>query len=197
MTRLSLEHIAATSAFFETHLGTSGLMGIFRDLDPAETVRACGVAWDRGAGLVEVPVQSPAAFASLRAAVAAGHERGTFVGAGTVLTVRQVETVAEIGGTFCVSPGIDAEISLACERLGLLHLPGVATATEVGLAWKLGLRWVKAFPASVLGPAWVTAMLGPFPGLNVVCTGGMRLDTRSDYLAAGARAVAIGGRWPT
>ena len=142
-----------------------------------------------------MPVQSAGALDSLRAAVAAGRECGEVVGAGTVLTVEQVRVVAEIGGRFCVSPGIDAEISLACEQSGLHYLPGVATATEVGLAMKLGHTWVKAFPASVLGPAWVSAILGPFPGLNVVCTGGMRLDSRAKYLATGARAVAISGGW--
>lgn len=185
----------SAAEFFETHLGASGLMGIFRNLSPEATVEACDTAWAAGAGLVEVPVQSVAAFESLRAAVSAGRRRGAQVGAGTVLTEEQVATVAEIGGTFCVSPGLDAKISVACERLGLHYLPGVATATEIGHARELGHTWVKAFPASLLGPEWVTAMLGPFPDLNVVCTGGMRLESRGDYLAAGARAVAIGGGW--
>jgi len=137
-TRMSAAHAALTAEFFETHLGSSGLMGIFRNQHPEQTVRGCRMAWDRGVGLVEVPVQSAAALDSLRAAVAAGAERGAVVGAGTVLTVEQVVTVAELGGRFCVSPGIDAEISLACERANLHYLPGVATgarAVAIGGGW--------------------------------------------------------------
>jgi len=192
---MSAAHASATAEFFEAHLGGSALMGIFRNQDAEQTVRSCRMAWASGAGLVEVPVQSAAAFLSLAAAVREGVEHGAVVGAGTVLTVGQVETVARLGGQFAVSPGFDNEISLACEHLGLYYLPGVATATEVRLATKAGHNWVKAFPASLLGPGWVTAMLGPFPDLDVVCTCGMRLETRDLYIAAGARAVAIGGGW--
>jgi 2-dehydro-3-deoxyphosphogluconate aldolase/(4S)-4-hydroxy-2-oxoglutarate aldolase len=103
--------------------------------------------------------------------------------------------IANLGVTFCVSPGTDLEVAEACEAAGIFHLPGVAIATEISIAFNHGYVWMKAFPASVLGSAWVSAMRGPFPQVKLVCTGGMSMDTMPEYLAAGARAVAIGGRW--
>jgi hypothetical protein len=54
-----------------------------------------------------------------------------------------------------------------------------------------GVRWLKAFPASVLGPEWVKAMLGPFPDINFIATGGMRAGNADGYLDAGVRVVGL------
>ncbi|HEU4598806.1 MAG TPA: bifunctional 4-hydroxy-2-oxoglutarate aldolase/2-dehydro-3-deoxy-phosphogluconate aldolase, partial [Solirubrobacterales bacterium] len=75
---------------------------------------------------------------------------------------------------------------------GLLSMPGVATASEVQLAMKAGLTWLKAFPASVLGTGWLSAMRGPFPRAQFVTTGGMSAANAGEYLRAGARVVAVG-----
>jgi 2-keto-3-deoxy-6-phosphogluconate aldolase len=71
-------------------------------------------------------------------------------------------------------------------------LPGVSTATEVQLAMKEGLTWLKAFPASLLGTAWFGAMRGPFPRATFVATGGMDASTSPSFLSAGVRVVAVG-----
>ncbi|MFJ3343666.1 bifunctional 4-hydroxy-2-oxoglutarate aldolase/2-dehydro-3-deoxy-phosphogluconate aldolase [Streptomyces diastaticus] len=77
-------------------------------------------------------------------------------------------------------------------QAGLPHLPGVSTPTEVGRARRRGLHWVKAFPASSLGPSWIRAVRAPFPRLRVVATGGLDLRNASAFLEAGARVVALG-----
>lgn len=71
-------------------------------------------------------------------------------------------------------------------------LPGVATASEVQAAMKDGLTWLKAFPAALLGPAWFTAMAGPFPGANFVATGGMDASNAGEFLDKGVQVVAVG-----
>jgi len=71
-------------------------------------------------------------------------------------------------------------------------LPGVGTATELQLALKEGLTWVKAFPASLLGTGWFVAMRGPFPQAMFVATGGMDASTAPTFLKAGVRVVAVG-----
>ena len=83
--------------------------------------------------------------------------------------------------------GLDRRISL-----GLDHLPGVATATEIQRALALGLRWQKAFPATVLGPEWFAAMRAPFPMARFVATGGITTNNARSYLDAGAAAISLG-----
>lgn len=95
---------------------------------------------------------------------------------------------AQAGAQYTVAPGLDLTVLAA----GLPHLPGVATATEVPHARAAGCRWLKAFPAVALGPAWLRAITGPFPDVAIVATGGLRLADVPEYLAAGARVVALG-----
>ena len=176
----------------EDVFGDDRIMAILRGLPERETVELASRAWDLGIRLVEVPVQTPDALPSLRAAVAAGRERGLPVGAGTVISLEQVREVAASGAAFTVAPGFDPAVATASAGMGLPHLPGVATPGEIQAALRHGLTWLKAFPASVLGTAWFTAMRGPFPQIKLVATGGLDARTAPDYLAAGARVVAVG-----
>lgn len=178
--------------FFAAHLGRNPVLGIFRGLDPQRTVDMCVRAWDFGVELVEIPVQTPDAMPSLRAAVAAAAERGKSVGAGTVTTVDQLVAVREIGAEFTVAPGLHPEVVAESHRIGLPHLPGVATATEIASALALGNTWLKAFPARQLGAGWITAQLAPFPSVRFVATGGIDAGNAADFLAAGCRGVAVG-----
>ncbi len=167
-------------------------MAILRGLPASETVTLACRAWDLGIEAVEVPVQTQDALPSLRAAIAAGRERGHGVGAGTVISVDQVRDVAAAGAAFTVAPGFDPEVATASADAGLPHLPGVATPTEIQRALRHGLTWLKAFPAGALGTGWFTAMRGPFPQVAFVATGGIDARNASGYLEAGARMVAVG-----
>lgn len=173
-------------------LATSPVMALFRGSSPAESVRLAERAWDAGIDLVEVPIQTPAALDALRAVVAAGRERGKPVGAGTVVTAAQVAASRQAGAVFTVAPGLDSEVLAASREADLPHLPGVATPSEVQCAVRAGLTWLKAFPATALGPAWFRAMAGPFPDVRFVATGGIDATTARIYLDAGARMVAVG-----
>ncbi|MGI5151255.1 bifunctional 4-hydroxy-2-oxoglutarate aldolase/2-dehydro-3-deoxy-phosphogluconate aldolase [Plantactinospora sp. CA-294935] len=181
-----------STAFFDSLFASQPVMAILRGFDPDRTVELCQRAWDAGIDVVEVPVQSPDALPSLHAAIAAGRERDRPVGAGTVLTPEQVHTVYEAGAVFTVAPGYDPEVAAECSRLGLAHLPGVATSSEIGQALRTGHTWLKAFPASELGTGWLRAQRGPFPAVKFVATGGVDADNAEDFLAAGARVVAVG-----
>ncbi|AVT29077.1 2-dehydro-3-deoxyphosphogluconate aldolase [Plantactinospora sp. BC1] len=181
-----------STTFFDTLFADQPVMAILRGFDPDRTVELCQRAWDAGIDVVEVPVQSPDALPSLHAAIAAGRDRDRSVGAGTVITPEQVRTVYEAGAVFTVAPGYDPEVAAECFRLGLAHLPGVATSSEIGQALRAGHTWLKAFPASELGTGWLRAQHGPFPTVKFVATGGVDADNAADFLAAGARVVAVG-----
>lgn len=180
----------AAAEFFDAQLRRR-VMVILRGTGAA-TVGLCERAWSAGVELVEVPVQSENDLVALRVAVAAGASHGRVVGAGTIVTVELVDAVADAGAAFTVAPGLDPAIAAASLAHGLPHLPGVATATDVHNAQRLEMPWQKAFPASVLGPAWIRALLGPFPAARFVATGGIHVDNARDFLDAGCRAVALG-----
>ena len=103
-----------------------------------------------------------------------------------------MRTAASLGAAFTVAPGYDREIAAASWAKGMPHLPGVATATDVQRALADGHTWLKAFPASVLGPDWIRAMRGPFPEARFVATGGIQRGNAAGFLRAGASMVAIG-----
>lgn len=181
-----------TKAFFDEHLSKHPVMGIFRGLSTTKTVELCEKAWEAGVQLIEVPIQSDDAIATLRAVVAAGADRGKLVGAGTVTTASLVQAAADAGARFTVAPDLNQEVATEADRQGLAHLPGVATSTEIGQALRLGLTWQKMFPAAQLGADWAAAQHGPFPQVQFVATGGIHAGNAQAFLDAGVRAVAIG-----
>ncbi|WP_306323010.1 MULTISPECIES: bifunctional 4-hydroxy-2-oxoglutarate aldolase/2-dehydro-3-deoxy-phosphogluconate aldolase [unclassified Streptomyces] len=168
------------------------VMAILRGMPIDKSVELAVRAWDLGIECVEVPVQTEEAAGVLAAVVAAGAERGKPVGAGTVTSGERLGWAVEAGAAFTVAPGLDVEVARASVAAGLPHLPGVATATDVQAARAVGLSWLKAFPASVLGVEWFRAMRGPFPEVPFVATGGMDAGNAAAYLAGGAKVVAVG-----
>ncbi|MCU1555107.1 MAG: 2-dehydro-3-deoxyphosphogluconate aldolase, partial [Arthrobacter sp.] len=152
----------------------------------------CSKAWDLGIDVVEIPVQTPDAIPSLRAAAAAARERGKDVGAGTIISPDQVAAVLHAGATFAVAPGFSPSVTSACLQHGLPHMPGVSTSTDITAALSEGLHWLKAFPAAQLGSGWITAQLAPFPHVSFVATGGLTGENAEEFLNAGARVVAVG-----
>lgn len=180
------------NAAFDTLLAGRPLMAIFRGLGVDRSLALARQAWELGIDVVELPIQSADDVAALAAVAEAGRAEGRIVGAGTVVSPRHVEQAAAAGAAFTVSPGFDEAVVRASFDAGLPPLPGVATGSEVQSAMSLGLTWLKAFPASLLGPAWFGAMAGPFPGARFVATGGMDASNAGEFLARGVRTVAVG-----
>jgi 2-dehydro-3-deoxyphosphogluconate aldolase/(4S)-4-hydroxy-2-oxoglutarate aldolase len=178
--------------WFTSGLASCPVMGVFRGLSPIATVALANDAWDIGVTQVEVPIESPSSLPSLVAAIAAGSDRGMRVGAGTIISAAQLRMAVEAGAAYVVSPGLDPSLIALADRAGMPVLPGVATASEILRAQSMGFTWLKAFPASVLGPGWFTAMKGPFPELNLVGTGGVNGHNAAELLSAGASVVGVG-----
>ncbi|WP_219416421.1 bifunctional 4-hydroxy-2-oxoglutarate aldolase/2-dehydro-3-deoxy-phosphogluconate aldolase [Pseudonocardia nigra] len=184
--------MASVARFFDETFAQQRVMAILRGFSVERTVELAQRAWDNGIHAVEVPIQSAEAIDALAAAVRAGAARGLPVGAGTVVTLEHVAQAADAGAAFTVAPGFDERVAAASAAAGLAHLPGVASASEVQRALGLGLTWMKAFPAAVLGAGWFSAMRGPFPQVRFVATGGMGAANAREFLDAGASVVAVG-----
>lgn len=177
---------------FEELFGNTRLMAILRGMGVERSLAVSNTAWDLGIDVIELPIQTADDLEALRVVAAAGRERGKVVGAGTVVSAEHVAQALSAGAAFTVSPGLDLDVVRASHDAGLISLPGIATASEVQSALTAGLTWLKAFPASVLGTEWLTAMNAPFPQARFVTTGGMNAANAGEYLDAGASVVAVG-----
>jgi 2-dehydro-3-deoxyphosphogluconate aldolase/(4S)-4-hydroxy-2-oxoglutarate aldolase len=116
------------------------------------------------------------------------------VGAGTVLDATAAAACIDAGATFIVSPGLDVETVAYCRKAGVAVLPGALTPTEIIAAWKAGADIVKVFPASAVGgAAYLKAVKGPLPHIEMLPTGGVSVETAASFIKAGACALGVGG----
>ena len=139
---------------FEACLKQCPAIAILRGVQPAEITDVCAVLCKAGITLLEIPLNSPDAFASIAKAASFCAEHGMMAGAGTVLTPEDAEQVREAGGTFIISPDTDPDVIRRTRELGMVSIPGFFTATEGFTAVKAGADYLKLFPAK-LGPGYV------------------------------------------
>ena len=114
------------------------------------------------------------------------------IGAGTVLTKKQVELTAQAGGKFIISPNVDEEVITATVEHGLVSMPGALTPSEICQAHKYGADFVKLFPISDLGAGYVKAVKAPLSHIKLLAVGGITDENMSEYLNAGVCGFGIG-----
>lgn len=146
-----------------------------------------------GLPCAEVTFRTAAAEESIRRMSQAFPEM--LVGAGTVLSVEQVDRAVGAGAKFIVSPGFDPEVVDYCIAKNIPVFPGCVTPSEVAQAVKRGLKVVKFFPAGQFGGvATIKALTAPFVGLKIMPTGGVGPKNLAEYLECKS-VIACGGSW--
>lgn len=146
-----------------------------------------------GLPVAEVTFRTEAAEESIKKMSAAYPEM--LVGAGTVLTIDQVDRAVGAGAKFIVSPGFDPEIVDYCIEKNIPVFPGVITPTELAQAVKRGLKVVKFFPAEQFGGvATIKALSAPYTTVKFMPTGGVSAKNLADYLS-NPKIIACGGSW--
>lgn len=117
------------------------------------------------------------------------------VGAGTVLTIEQVDRAVATGAKFIVSPGFDPEIVDYCLEKKIPVFPGCVTPSEVAQAAKRGMKVIKFFPAEQAGGiARIKAMAAPYTMMEFMPTGGIGVNNLKDYLSFD-KILCCGGSW--
>lgn len=145
-----------------------------------------------GLSVAEVTLRSMSALDSLRA-MARNEE--LLVGAGTVLSVEQVDAAVDAGAQFIVSPGLAPEVINRARERGVPVLPGAVTPTEMMAALSLGLTVLKFFPAVAFGGLRaIGSLASPFSELSFVPTGGVDATNMAGYLQL-PNVPAVGGSW--
>ncbi len=169
----------------------AGLIAVIRAARPDEAVRVAGALLAGGIPAVELTFSTPGAAEAL-AEVRRRYGEEVLIGAGTIREPAQVEAAVRAGAAFLVTAHLRLDLLAAMLQTGLPVAPGVFTPSEVAQALDAGAQAVKLFPASTGGPRHLRALLGPFPGLRVIPTGGIGIDDLGGWFAAGALAVGIG-----
>ena len=169
-----------------------GLIAILRGIRPDE-VAAIGLAlYKAGFRVIEVPLNSPQPFESirlLRATLAAD----CVVGAGTVLSTRQVAEVKNAGGEVIVMPHSDVKVISAAKQAAMACAPGVATLTEAFAALAAGADVLKMFPAEQLSPIVVKAWRAVIPSdVALIPVGGITPANMAPFVVAGASGFGLG-----
>ena len=174
------------------YLSPLPLIAVLRGITPDEIAAVAEALTAEGFRILEVPLNSPQPFESIRR-LAQGHGDRCLVGAGTVLDVADVARVRDAGGRLIVMPHADTAIVREAKRLQMTCLPGVATPTEAFASLAAGADGLKMFPAEAMLPAALRAWRAVLPtGTLVFAVGGIRPDNMAPWWTEGAAGFGTG-----
>lgn len=177
---------------FKRYSDLCPLVAIIRGVTPDE-VEAVGEAiFAAGIRIIEVPLNSPNPFESIRRLSSKMGDRA-LVGAGTVLTAGQVREVERAGGRLIVSPNSNPDVIRATTHAGLVSVPGYFTPSEAFAAIDAGATALKVFPAEAASADMIRAQRAVFPkDLPLLIVGGVTAQTMQPWLEAGANGFGLG-----
>lgn len=168
------------------------LVAILRGLHPDQAVDIGAALVEAGFRILEVPLNSPRPFESIRLLADAFGGRAV-VGAGTVVDPADVARLQEAGGRLVVMPHTDPEVIRAAKAADLACVPGVATPSEAFAALRAGADALKLFPADTLGPAVLKAWRAVLPAdVAILPVGGITPANMGPWKAAGAAGFGLG-----
>lgn len=173
-------------------LESTGVIAIVRLADYSAAVDVAKALLQGGISVVEFTYTNPRAGQAIEQIKSALGD-DVFAGAGTVLDPETARAALLQGADFVVTPTVRTETIQLCRRYSVPTVIGALSPTEILTAWEGGATFVKVFPAGTLGPTYLKDVAGPLPHIPLIPTGGINVDNAGAFIAAGARAVAIGG----
>lgn len=169
------------------------LVAILRGIRPFEASDHVGTLIEEGFRYIEIPLNSPDWQQSIPAMVAQ-YSGKALMGGGTVLNVEQVDFLAQAGARLVVTPNTHPAVIRRAVDAGMLVCAGCATATEAFTALEAGAQWLKIFPSSAFGPAYISALKAVLPPeVPVLAVGGVTPENLGEYLRAGCVGAGLGG----
>ncbi|MBP1853030.1 2-dehydro-3-deoxy-6-phosphogalactonate aldolase [Rhizobium halophytocola] len=168
------------------------LVAILRGIKPEEVEGIVENLLAAGFEAIEIPLNSPDPFTSIaKARALAPADR--LIGAGTVLTVENVDRLHDCGGDLVVTPNTNPAVIRAAAERGMVTMPGAFTASEAFAAIDAGASALKFFPANVLGAAGIGAIRAVMPPeIPLGAVGGVSDADFADYMKVGVRCFGLG-----
>ncbi|MBS3813423.1 bifunctional 4-hydroxy-2-oxoglutarate aldolase/2-dehydro-3-deoxy-phosphogluconate aldolase [Candidatus Bipolaricaulota bacterium] len=161
-----------------------------RAKSPEKLLRAARAIKEGGVFCIEVSMTTPNALQVISEVSKELDE--VVIGAGTVLDPETARTVILAGAEYIVSPTLDVKTVETARRYDRLVAPGAFTPTEILRAWEAGADVVKVFPASRLGPKFISDVKAPLPQLSLMPTGGVNVENAAEFIRAGADLICAG-----
>jgi 2-dehydro-3-deoxyphosphogluconate aldolase / (4S)-4-hydroxy-2-oxoglutarate aldolase len=168
-----------------------GVIAILRGIDSDRVVPIVQTLYEGGIKAVEVTLNHPDSIKSI-ALLENEFGKELSIGAGTVLNEDSARAAISAGARFIISPSLNLKTIEMTKKLGAVSIPGAYTPTEILTAYENGADFVKVFPATALGPAFLKDMKGPLPQIPLIPTGGINVENAFDFLQAGAVSVGVG-----
>lgn len=172
------------------------LIAIIRNVEGEDLIPLCNALYEGGVRLIEITFSSDGLRDERTARhirLVAEHFAGKLtVGAGTVVTKKQVLMTRDAGGQFIISPNTSKDVIGETKKSGLISIPGALTPTEIVNAYSFGADFVKVFPVENLGSEYIRAIKAPLSHIPMLAVGGVDLNNLREYLAAGVNGVGIG-----
>ncbi len=167
------------------------ILGILRGADKSIIEPLVETVISAGLETLEITMNTPGALKLIKKAkqIAAGK---LTLGAGTVLSMKDLKLALKSGATFIVMPVLIKEVVEFCVKNKIPVFPGALTPSEIYQAWDTGATMVKVFPAKFFGPEYFREIKGPFNHIELLACAGVTPENMKDYFAAGANAVSFG-----
>lgn len=171
-------------------LTESGIVGVMRAESSEKLLNVAKALKEGGVNCIEVAMTTPNALSVIEEVSNKLDE--VLIGAGTVLDAETARSAILAGAEYLVSPTTDEEMIKMAKRYNKVVAPGAFTPTEVLKAWEAGADLVKVFPASQLGPKFISAVKAPLPQVSLMPTGGVNQDNAAEFIKAGADVLCAG-----
>lgn len=170
---------------------------IVRGVEKEKLIPMCQAIYDGGLCLIECTYDASGKISDEEIAgnikmLADYFDGKMIVGAGTVLTEKQVELTKKAGGKFIISPDTNPDIIKKTKEEELVSIPGALTPSEITLANRSGADFVKIFPMDMMGVKYIKDLKAPLSHVKMLAVGGVTADNMKDYLDAGASGIGIG-----
>ena len=174
-------------------LGKIGIVPVLVLEDAKDAYNLGRALMEGGLPCAEVTFRTEAAEESIRILSRTYPEM--LLGAGTVLSIEQVDRAVKAGASFIVSPGTNPEVIEYCVKKNIPIVPGTCTPSNVETCLEYGLELVKFFPAEPCGGLdFIKAIAAPYTGVKFMPTGGINAGNVKEYLKYD-RILACGGSW--
>jgi 2-dehydro-3-deoxyphosphogalactonate aldolase len=178
---------------FLMRLNAMPVVAILRGVRPVEVEGIVEAIVAAGVTIIEVPLNSPDPFVSIEL-MAKRFAGRAIIGAGTVLSVADVQRCKDAGSQLIVSPNMRPDVIAASVAGGMVSAPGCLAPTEAFAALDAGAHAVKLFPGELISPSVVKAMRAVLPtAATVLVVGGVTVDNAGAFQSAGADGFGVGG----
>ena len=174
------------------------IIAIVRGLSKEEAVDTAKALAAGGINMVEVTFDQTSTDgykATLEAVetIASTMQGAVYVGAGTVLSIEQVDLAYKAGAQYIITPSVDTAVIKHANELGMVTMPGAMSPTEIEEAYKAGADFVKVFPGGNLGADYIKAVKAPLKHISLLAVGGVNLDNIESFKKAGVVGFGLGG----